>query len=130
MEKKIAYIDGSSVGMYGYLLGEKVVISKGKELTNNQAEWNALLLLLSELPDFTSCKVYCDSMLVVNQFNCLWKIKDEELFKIFTKCKRIVLMKNLSIELVWIPREMNKFGKILDKELAKMRKKRWRNSKN
>jgi len=131
-KKRIAYIDGSSVGMFGYLLNGMTVISRGKELTNNQAEWNALHLLLLHLRPHSSCKVYSDSMLVVNQFNDKWRIKDPSLLALYFACKELVKRKHLKIELVWIPREMNKFGKVLERELARMRRERWRkeNSKN
>ena len=120
-----AYIDGSSAGMYGYILGEKTFIVYDSNLTNNQAEWLALYSLLVDLPRYSSVTVYSDSQLVVNQWSGEFKCKNEELLRIKNACKRVASLKKLKIDLKWIPREKNIFGKKLEKELAKKRKERW-----
>jgi len=55
--------------------------------TNNQAEYLALIEGLDYASKFTRGTVYCflDSELVVNQVTEAWKIKDDELRKLFHK---------------------------------------------
>ncbi|MEM2271912.1 MAG: reverse transcriptase-like protein [Archaeoglobaceae archaeon] len=113
---KKAYIDGSSTGLYGFLLeGEKPVIFREEELTNNQAEWLALYSLVVSLPEGWKGIVYSDSQLVVNQFSGAFKINAPHLQEIHDIVQDICKIKNLSLELVWIPREKNVLGKIMDK---------------
>ena len=120
-----AYIDGSSKGLYGYWMDGKTHVVRDHPMTNNQAEWLALYYLLLDLPYYSECDVYSDSMLVVNQFNGDYQVKDEDLRRIYNSCKSLVVLKHLRVNLNWVPRKENKFGKILEKELAKERLRRW-----
>lgn len=133
-EPNIAFIDGSSVSMYGYYLlpQKETFICKDHPVTNNVAEWLALYSLILDLPHGWIGIVYSDSLLVVDQFQGLYKIKNEELQRINNACKALKYQKHLVFEIMWIPREKNIFGKKLEKELEKDRKKRWqiRNHQN
>lgn len=121
-----AYIDGSSKGFYGYYLnGVAFIIKENTPMTNNKAEWTAFLTLVLDLPHGWKGTVYSDSLLLVNQFNGLYRIKDPELKRLNDMCKSLCHQKNLDINLVWIPREKNILGKRLDKELVKERKASW-----
>jgi hypothetical protein len=53
----------------------------------------------------------------VNQLNGVYKIKDEKLRKIAYEIKR--RMKKRFVEIKWIPRNINKAGKLLEKLLKK-----------
>lgn len=122
-----AFIDGSSTGMYGYYLvkNNETFIVKDLPKTNNQAEWLALYALILDLPKGWKGTVYSDSLLIVNQFRGNFRIKDLELKRIHDSSKTLCYQKNLDLDLVWVPRERNIFGKKLERELAKERKKRW-----
>lgn len=75
-----AYIDGSSSGVYGYLITTPEQIQKvitDHPMTNNQAEWLALLSLLMDLEPNTKILIYSDSQIVVNQLTGLWETKNE-----------------------------------------------------
>jgi ribonuclease HI len=89
-----AYSDGASRGNPGpsscsYVIynGEEV-IDKGYrylgEQTNNYAEYRGLLDALSALDTFgyKGADIFCDSTLVVNQVNGIWKIKHLELMQL------------------------------------------------
>lgn len=119
-----AYIDGSSNGLYGYLLNEKQKTVKDYPMTNNQAEWLALLTLLMDLDPNTKINIYSDSQIVVNQFSGEWETKNETLKHLKEVCFLIVKTKRLKITMHWVPRERNPYGKILEKIIAKERKKR------
>lgn len=124
-KRLVAYIDGSSKGLYGYWMEGKTHIVRDCPMTNNQAEWLALYYLLLDLPYYSKCDVFSDSMLVVNQFNGDYQVRDENLRKIYDSCKTLVTLKHLKVRLNWVPRRDNVFGKILEKELAKDRFRRW-----
>ncbi|MBA3052107.1 MAG: ribonuclease HI family protein [Candidatus Omnitrophota bacterium] len=84
--------------------------------TNNQAEYSALILALDEAAkikeDFSSLRVYSDSLLMVNQINGLWRVKDAEiaalLFQVKNKIEIIKSKKNASLSFTHIARSKNK----------------------
>lgn len=125
LQDKEIWIDGSSTGMYGYCTQtETFIVQENTSLTNNAAEWLALYTLILDLPQGWSGAVYSDSMVVVNQFNENWRIKNPELKRIYLSCKHLCSSKNLTLELIWVSKNKNIFGKRLEKEL-KRRKKLW-----
>lgn len=121
------YVDGSSLGTYGYFIpstNQKVVINE-MPMTNNQAEYLALLQLVMDLAEGSSVHVYSDSQLLVHQIKDEWKSKDGELCRIKGLILTIIKEKNLDIDLQWINRDVNLFGKMLDKDKDR-RKKTWK----
>lgn len=110
------YTDGSSNGYYGYQIDNnepKIYHSSGK-ITNNQAEFEALLALLHDLPEGTEVDVYSDSLLLVNGYIQSWSLKNPKLIELRNKMLDLTKEKKLKIMLAWIPREQNLFGKYLD----------------
>lgn len=126
-EKIKAYVDGSSSGMYGYEIIDpepKRRIMNDYPLTNNQAEWLALLLLLMDLEPHTEIEVYSDSQIVVNQLVGNWETRNDLLKNLKAVCLLVIETKKLKVSLSWIPRKENLFGKYLEKLLRNERKKR------
>ena len=123
--ENIAWIDGSSTGMYCYRYDGHDRVIKDQPMTNNQAEWMALYALIVDLPFSWVGKVFSDSMLVVNQFMGKYKINHPELVRIYNSCTEIIEIKNLHLTLIWKPREENRVGRRLEDELNVERKKRW-----
>lgn len=119
------YIDGSSTGLYGYLFlnGKKKVV-QDYPMTNNQAEWLALLILLMDLEPNSKVSVYSDSQIVVHQYTGEWETKNETLKHLKEVCHLVANIKKLKITLHWVPRGKNSFGKLLAKIVAKNKKKR------
>lgn len=118
------YIDGSSLGTYGYCIpstNRKVIVNE-MPMTNNQAEYLALLQLVMDLDNGSEARVYSDSQLLVHQINDDWKTKELELGRLRNLIIAIIKEKELEIDLQWICREHNLFGKILDKNKAKEKK--------
>lgn len=150
----IAYIDGSGAeqkakGMYGYLITKqgiyldplapvkeshwKPVIKKSESyITGNAAEYLALKELIEFLPKNSVAIVYSDSRLVVCQVGgklaptipCRWKCRNPRLRKLRDEILEIIEKKSLDVRLQWIPREENKFGKVLERLIRKKRKHR------
>jgi len=120
-----AYIDGSSLGIYGYLLSDGTKkIFRDYNLTNNQAEWLSLLTLLIDLKPNTNVTIYTDSSIVANQFNKNWTTVNRTLKHLKEICYQVIKIKGLSVNVIWIPRKENKFGEILDRILNRERRKR------
>lgn len=97
----------------------KVMLKKSKflgETTNNVAEYNAVLLALQETlaSDFKEELVFVlDSQLVVNQLVQKFKIKNENLKKIFLQIKMLEKELNLKVLYTYVPREKNKVADYL-----------------
>ncbi|MDZ4229985.1 MAG: ribonuclease HI family protein, partial [Candidatus Veblenbacteria bacterium] len=70
--------DGKVIMEFGRYLGEK---------TNNQAEYQALLVALEEAKGLgaTEVRCYLDSELVVKQLKQEYRVKDKELASLFVK---------------------------------------------
>jgi ribonuclease HI len=75
--------------------------------TNNEAEYEALLLLLEEVArrDLQELLVLGDSRLVICQMQGVWKIREERLRELADRARRLALGRSVRYE--WIPREQN-----------------------
>jgi ribonuclease HI len=93
---------------------EGSVIEKHKKFigktTNNVAEYNALILGLSEAKKFkkvTAIRCYADSKLIVEQVNGNFKVKNKVLAELHEKVRNLV-MELPPVQFFYIPREKNK----------------------
>ena len=113
------YTDGAAKGNPGPAgAGWVVIDSKGKtvlenkkylgELTNNQAEYGALLLALEDAVKVGANKLLlcADSELMVRQLKGEYKVKNDGLKPLFQKAV-LTLSKFESYTLKYIPREQN-----------------------
>lgn len=75
--------------------------------TNNEAEYEALLLLLEEVArrGLKELLVLGDSRLVICQMQGVWKIREERLRELADRARRLVRGRFVRYE--WIPRERN-----------------------
>lgn len=113
------YTDGGSRGNPGpsasgfviLNMQDKPLYKKGVYLgvtTNNQAEYNALKLGLDECfkRGAKIINVYMDSLLIINQMNGSYKIKNRELLPINQEVKA-GLSRFKKVKFTYIPRELN-----------------------
>ena len=128
----VAYADGGSRGnpgpsASGFTLNDESndsLLEEGGEYlgvtTNNQAEYHALKMVLEHSlkyrPDHLL--VHMDSLLVVNQLNGIYKIKNRDLWPVYQNIKRLATQID-EVVFVHVPREQNKVAdavvnKILD----------------
>jgi ribonuclease HI len=79
------------------------------KLTNNQAEYNAVIYALEEAVNFNAdeLKFFLDSKLVVEQLNRNYKVKHNDLAPLFVKVWNLTL-KFKKVSFTYIPREDNK----------------------
>lgn len=90
--------NGIEPGVHGDFLGHA---------TNNEAEYRGLIAALEwlSLRKEKSAAVYMDSLLVVNQVNGKWKIKEPRLMKLAIEAR--MLMNDTAAILSAVPREEN-----------------------
>jgi len=87
------------------------------EMTNNMAEYEALLIALNEAVQNSvkNVTVYTDSQLVANQVNGLYKIRNMTLFQYVKKIRQT--MSNFNhFAIHYIPREQNREADKLAKD--------------
>jgi ribonuclease HI len=109
--------DGTGSGFAWVRIGtEKQWIKRVDGLTNNAAEYRALLSVLSYLAEGSQARIYTDSQLVCQQFNRKWAVNDPKLIGLLSMVRELIERKSLEIELQWIPREQNAAGKLLEKQ--------------
>ena len=84
-------------------------------LTNNQAEFRALLYALETRPMGTEVKIHSDSQLLVAQFQKDWTVKNPELEDLLLQAREIIRERHLTVTLSWVPRDRNPAGKLLER---------------
>ena len=107
------FTDGSGkTGRYAYVVEQtgKVKISQKPGLTNNEAEYTAIVEALKDNNDKNIC-IYADSELIVNQLNKKYAIKEDRLRKLAQQVWELSEGRNVTFK--WIRREQNKAGKVL-----------------
>ncbi len=114
-----AYIDGGSRGNPGIGASAVIIYSDRRKIfeggkfftstTNNEAEYNALLIALKESIrlEVESINVFTDSELLANQINGIYSIKSPSLKKIYLEVKKIINKFN-KFNISHIPREKNR----------------------
>lgn len=111
------YVDGSggTSSGYGYFVKEtgESFYEKKPELTNNQAEYLAIISALNKFVDSDQeITIYSDSRNTVNQLNHEFAINNEQLRTLAQEAWSII-GKFSNISIVWIPRKDNLAGKML-----------------
>lgn len=88
--------------------------------TNNEAEYKAIIRALTMIQrgglipagEISTMKVVCrlDSLLVVEQINGHWKVKQEHIAKFISEIRALLTDLKLNISFIHIPREQNKMA--------------------
>jgi ribonuclease HI len=119
VEKMNVWIDGSGTLLPGqrarYCVlfeGDRPIVEEFDAGTGNEMEYRALLRALE---DFRSecATIYSDSQLVVFQLSQKFSISAENLKPLYEKCKSLLDARKAT--LVWVRREENRAGKVLEK---------------
>ena len=111
------YVDGSggSNGGFGFFVKEtgESFYEKKPEITNNQAEYLAIILALKKYVDTNDeITIYSDSKNTVNQLNHEFAINNEKL-RDLARESWVIIAKFSKLLIVWIPRKENLAGKML-----------------
>lgn len=111
------YVDGSggdNAG-YGFFIKEtgESFYEKKSNLTNNQAEYLAIIAVLEKLGQTNEqVTIYSDSKNTISQLNHEFAINNEQLRALAQKAWAL-LAKCPNVKLVWVPRSQNLAGKML-----------------
>ena len=111
------YVDGSggSNGGFGFFVKEtgESFYEKKSEITNNQAEYMAIILALKKFVGTDNeITIYSDSKNTVNQLNHEFAINNEKL-RDLARESWVIIAKFSKLLIVWIPRKENLAGKML-----------------
>jgi ribonuclease HI len=83
-------------------------------LTNNQAEYRAVISALRSLGIGSHAEILTDSELVCGQLMKGWKVNDPELEKLIAEVRKVSRARRLrSFKVSWIPRGKNRADKLL-----------------
>ncbi|MGA8142427.1 MAG: RNase H family protein [Candidatus Acidiferrales bacterium] len=82
-------------------------------LTNNVAEYRAVISALKPLRPASNVEVLTDSLLLVSQLRGEYRILDPKLIKLANEVSTIVARKGLKLKVTWVPRQENLAGKLI-----------------
>ena len=110
-------VDGSggSNDGFGFFVKEtgESFYEKKSEITNNQAEYMAIISALKKFVDTDNeITIYSDSKNTVNQLNHEFAINNEKL-RDLARESWVIITKFSNLLIVWIPRKENLAGKML-----------------
>jgi hypothetical protein len=100
-------------------------VERGKDWTTDQAAYRGLLSVLRYLPVGSRATVFSASLPMVKQFTHGGVTSEPGLRHLLKTAKRLVSERDLSIRLVWIPREHNLADAILRLKLRSMKRLRY-----
>jgi ribonuclease HI len=109
--------DGHSIALFPH---DEVFFSYERGASNNEAEFNGVILALENLPDHTAARIKTDSQVVV------WHLAGQEKSRRPTFMKKrlliqdIILDKNLRVDIQWIPRKQNHADRFLRHYIASL----------
>lgn len=111
------YVDGSggTNSGFGYFVKDtgESFYEKKSEITNNQAEYMAIISVLKNFIDYTGeITIFSDSKNTVSQLNHEFAINNEKLRELAREAW-VLIGKFSKISLLWIPRKENLAGKML-----------------
>ena len=84
-------------------------------LTNNKAEYMAILAALKDTSLKSKVEILSDSELAVNQLAGKYAIRDPELGHLAAEIGKVLTQRNLTAKFTWIPRRQNKADKMLSR---------------
>jgi ribonuclease HI len=102
---------GSAYGFLRTDTGEKQLIREDG-LTNNQAEYKAVILALESFPSGSSVEICTDSELMSSQLNGRYKVRDPKIAALWSSAQEVIRRKNLKATFIWVPRAENLAGKM------------------
>jgi len=82
-------------------------------LTNNEAEYRAVISALKPLRSGCNVELLTDSLLVVSQLRGEYRILDPKLAKLASEVRTIADRKRLKLKVTWVRRQENPAGKLL-----------------
>jgi ribonuclease HI len=88
-------------------------ITRKDSLTNNQAEYHAILSALESLSSGTRAEILTDSENTCFQLRGERRVRDPHLAGLNDQIQDLIKKKRLNVTFTWIPRRDNKAGKLI-----------------
>lgn len=108
--------DGTGSGFAWVRIGtDEQRVCRADGLTNNAAEYRALISVLKHLAPGNRARIFTDSQLVCEQFNHRWSVNDPKLIRLLNRAEDLIEEKELEVQVRWIRREENIAGKLLER---------------
>ncbi|MEM2924433.1 MAG: ribonuclease HI family protein [Methanocellales archaeon] len=122
------YIDGGvkghqfknkRTGFIALVLNSEEIVEEVGAVTNNQAEYLALIkaLEIAIQRKIPRVEVLSDSELLIKQMKNLYKVRSENLIPLHKKARELILKLD-SFKMTWIPREQNLAGRVLSRKIS------------
>jgi ribonuclease HI len=119
-QKHVIFVDGSGAGpdgRAGFAWHEPATGKRSVEwkehLTNNEAEYRAILAAVLAFPKGSELEIRCDSQLVVNQLKGEWEVYEPRLWDLKADIEKEIFNRCLVVQVIWIPRSQNRADKLL-----------------
>jgi ribonuclease HI len=88
-------------------------ITREDGLTNNQAEYRAILSALESVPRGGSVEIRTDSENICCQLNGQHRVLDPKLAEIYDQIQNLIEKNRLTVTFVWVRRGENPAGKLI-----------------
>jgi ribonuclease HI len=82
-------------------------------LTNNQAEYRAIISALESVPLDSIVTIFSDSQVVIYQIHGVYRVNSDCLIDLRNRVNAIVTLRNLTATFQWIPRTQNRADALL-----------------
>ncbi len=109
--------DGHSIALFP---GEEVYVSYERGASNNDAEFNAVILALENLPEHSRARIYTDSQVVVWHLAAVTPRRPATYALKKARIRDLIATKSLEVEFLWIPRKENRADRFLKNYIASL----------
>jgi ribonuclease HI len=120
-ERVVITVDGSGDGHSVALFpDDEVYFMYEKGASNNDAEFNAVILALQNLPRHAAARVRTDSQAVVWHLTTGNRTRNPSFIRKGAEIQELILEKGLHVEIEWIPRQQNPADRLLRRYIASL----------
>ncbi|MDD1705747.1 MAG: reverse transcriptase-like protein [Methanoregulaceae archaeon] len=109
--------DGHSVALFP---GEEIFFSYERGASNNEAEFNAVILALEHLPEHAHARIRTDSQVVVWHLSESGTSRRPTFLQKKVAIKDLIVAKNIRVDIQWIPRKQNNADRFLKHYIASL----------
>lgn len=109
--------DGHSIALFP---GEEVFLSYERGASNNDAEFNAVILALENLPEHSRARIHTDSQVVVWHLAAATPRRPATYARKKAQVQDLIAEKDLDVEFRWVPRKENRADRFLKNYIASL----------
>ena len=109
--------DGHSIALFP---GDEVYFMYEKGASNNDAEFNAVILALLNLPRHAAARIRTDSQAVVWHLTTGNRTRNPSFIRKGAEIQELILEKGLHVGIEWIPRQQNPADRLLRRYIASL----------